>query len=241
VQRDSKTRDAALLQRRGGIAVYETPTVYAWGITLNDNWESYYGGLDKGLRNDTGRQLRRLAGHGDLELVPISGGAVQENLELFFSMHTERWAGIDKAPLFSQEGNREFFRKLTRTFDHKGYLDFRKLMIGDRILAMHLGYRYRNRFYYNLPAFNTEYQKYSVGRILTLELIKSAYAEGFEYFDFMAGDEAYKGDFANHSVPLYRMYLMNHNVRGQLYRLMKFGMMPLWSQAVNRIRLRKQG
>ena len=229
IPRMSKTRDISTHLNKGGISAYEISIDSAWGLMLTGDWQKYYRSLAKKLRNDTVRQMRRLDKYGNRELVSINRDRINENLDLFFKMHNERWAGIDKTPMFSDEFNREFFRKIALVFDRKGYLDFKKLVINDRVLAMHLGYRYGHRFYYYLPVFNVEYQKYSVGRILILELIKRAYEDGLEYFDFMAGNEPYKKEFANNNIELYRIHVINRNIKGRLYNLIKFYVKPLLS------------
>ena len=89
-------------------------------------------------------------------------------------------------------------------------------MIGDKIGAMHFGYKYRDRFYYFKPTFNMQFKSFSVGRILMLELIKLSYDEGLDIFDFMAGDEKYKYDFSVFEKQLYRTFVFRNDIKGKV-------------------------
>ena len=86
---------------------------------------------------------------------------------------------------FEITGNKKFYSEIAKRFISNGHLAFHKLMINDKIAAMHFGYKYRGRFYYFKPTFNMDFKRFSVGRILMLELIKLSCEEDIDIFDFM--------------------------------------------------------
>lgn len=205
-----------------GFVKYQYKLVKAPKLRMSSGWEKFYENLGKKTRKDTEYNLRRLAKIGELSMTSISGNKIKPNLDTFFKMHKKRWQEADSNSIFNNADNRKFFEEIAEKFDKQGRLAFSNLMIDQEVLAMHFGFKYNKQFYYYIPAYNIAYSQFSVGRILTLELIKQCYRENYESFDFMAGDEKYKYRFSNEETELKRVCLINQNVKGYLYGLLKF-------------------
>ena len=184
-------------------------------LALSGNYEGFFDRLPKNVRQDTRRQRKRLAEMGALAFVPVARESLKEDLDIFFRMHSERWRGIDSVTTFEIDGNRAFYLKIAERLLRNGTLAFHKLMVGDQVAAMHFGYRNRDRFYYFKPTFSMAFKRFSVGRILMLELIKLSYEEGFDIFDFMAGDEKYKYAFTVMETPLNRAFVFRNGIKGK--------------------------
>jgi CelD/BcsL family acetyltransferase involved in cellulose biosynthesis len=91
------------------------------------------------------------------------------------------------------------------------------LKVGDRILATHLGVYDRGRYYYLFPTFDSgALSKYSPGRLLLEYLVKSAIKKGLNVFDFTVGGEAYKQQWCDSEMRLYRILEAN-TMRGHFY------------------------
>jgi CelD/BcsL family acetyltransferase involved in cellulose biosynthesis len=128
-------------------------------------------------------------------------------------------------------------KKLRNSFNKKNikfYLDFdtkklengsvhlSKLLINNAEVAGHWGIVYKKRFYYLLPSvFESDFLKYSPGKVLINELINWAKKNNIDIFDFAIGDESYKKESSNKSLDLYR-YCDFKNVRGYFFFLIYF-------------------
>ena len=196
-------------------------TVNAPRTNIQGCWHDYFNQLGKKLRKNTVYQARRLKKLGHLNLIEITGHSLETELDIFFSMHQQRWSSNEGKTLFQNPDNREFFSKITAQFDKNGLLAFTKLLVGKEVVAMHLGFKFNNCFYYYIPAFNQRFAKYSPGRIMVVELMKDIFEKNFKVFDFLAGDEEYKLAFSNEVVKFSKVEIFNHNVKGRLHHFYK--------------------
>jgi hypothetical protein len=80
--------------------------------------------------------------------------------------------------------------------------DVSALVCGGKIVSTHLGFIGRGRFYYVLPAFDTEYRSLAVGILLLDRLVERCSAERYAVFDLGEGDFSYKTKWATHRLPL---------------------------------------
>ncbi len=77
--------------------------------------------------------------------------------------------------------------------DFKG--QFSTLYAGENLVAVHLGLRNDNALHIWFPTYNLQYEKYSPGLILLLEMAKQAAAENLKRIDLGRGEERYKANF----------------------------------------------
>jgi CelD/BcsL family acetyltransferase involved in cellulose biosynthesis len=77
------------------------------------------------------------------------------------------------------------------------------LTCGRDIVAAHLGFVGRDRFYYVLPGFDTVYRPFAPGLILLERLMEQCVDQGYQTFDLGEGDYAYKDTWTTNRVPLW--------------------------------------
>lgn len=83
-----------------------------------------------------------------------------------------------------------------RLTDEDGFRGvFSVLYAGAQPAAVHLGLCSRTAMHIWFPAYNVEFEQYSPGLILLLELAKAASDRGLQRIDFGRGGERYKEDF----------------------------------------------
>lgn len=91
------------------------------------------------------------------------------------------------------------------------------LKLDDTILAAHWGYVVGGRFYYLMPSFEGgDWNRYSADRLLIEHLLEWSFERGLEAFDFTVGDEDYKSEFCDLTIPLYSA-IMLVSVSGRIY------------------------
>jgi CelD/BcsL family acetyltransferase involved in cellulose biosynthesis len=122
--------------------------------------------------------------------------------------------GIDG---FDSPGYRAFFSSATRSFADSGLLHLSAITVDDTILAVHWGYRVEDRFYYMMPSYETSgWDRYSPGRLLLNRLIEWSANNGVRLFDQGIGDEPYKLEYCDDTIPLYS-YERAQTGRGKLH------------------------
>lgn len=85
------------------------------------------------------------------------------------------------------------------------------LYAGDRLVAAHFGLTSGNVCHWWFPTYNSEFSRYSPGKLLLLRLLAESENRGFTRFDFGAGDEDYKSYFANQADTVSRVIVdCNH-------------------------------
>lgn len=141
--------------------------------------------LKTSLRGDIRRQIRHLEELGELTLQNYTSfEAAASTFSEFMTEHSARWPNAYKAP--------HFHENLLKHGLPTGLVDFSALCTGDRAVAWHLGFKFRDRYYYYMPAGHREFAKLSPTKIHLFKLISRAGAEGVDIFEHLRGDETYK-------------------------------------------------
>lgn len=125
--------------------------------------------------------------------------AIAPLLDGFFQQHVERWRMTRYPSLFLKEQNREFYRRFVEALAPGGHVVFTVVRLNDRPVACHLGFRSGGEFYWYKPTFDVCLAQVSPGEVLLRELFVMAGQGGYTAFDFLRGDEAFKGRFASES------------------------------------------
>jgi len=134
---------------------------------------------------------------------------IEPYLDEFFAQHVSRWRDAPKPSLFLEEGNRRFYRELTRAFSGTGWLLFSAIEIDERPIAFHYGFDYDGSVLWYKPTFDPEEERHSPGLVMVRHLIGYAITHGRRELDFTLGDEAFKRRFTNAT---------RHTVRVQVFR-----------------------
>ena len=189
------------------------------------SYNDYYSKLKKGLRQDIRRQKKRLSETGDLKYHVHSGtvhGGVLESFSLFLSVHRQKWPGSYKAP--------GFHHKLFQEGASEGLVHFSEMRIDDQPISWHLGFMYKGRFYYYMPAFLDDFARYSPGKVHLSFLVEECFQRGIRVFDHLRGLENYKAGWTNHSDVLYQMSLKSTSPFS-LMRLVLFDCVQMMKQS----------
>lgn len=143
---------------------------------------------------DSGRQRRRL----EKELGPLRFELDDRRPEVFEACVTWKagqYVATGVQNMFADPRNVALFRRLRE----RGVLLVSSLRAGETLLAVHFGSHHDGRMTWWVPAYDPQYGKYSPGRLLLEELIKTSHAQGDREFDFLIGAEGYKFMYATHN------------------------------------------
>lgn len=178
----------------------------AYAIRLPDSEQDYMAGRSKQMLVQNRRKVRRLQEMGDYVFTPDHGPQdMQEIFSVIVRLKTRRWQETGSAGLFAQQAYLDFYQTLTQQELPGGMVSLCSLKVGDTVVAAQWGLRFRGRYYWILPCYETgQWAKHSCGRILLQSMIEWAFEQKLDVFDLTVGDESYKQDWANERLLLWR-------------------------------------
>jgi CelD/BcsL family acetyltransferase involved in cellulose biosynthesis len=188
---------------------------------------------------DTRRQLRRLQELGTVQLlvdVPLAQRA--EVVAGMARQKARRWHETGSRDLFAEPGYLDFYQSLAVQGLGGGAVVVSALYVDAHLVATHWGICYAGRYYWIMPGYEDgNWGRYSVGRILMDAVVQDCIARGLAIFDLTVGDEAYKQQWADHTLALYAGQ-QGFNLRGKLVVLASEQWQRWRARARNNLRLR---
>lgn len=132
---------------------------------------------------------------------------IADRMPDFMTMHVRQWYRREDCGItFAYPDVLRFYAESVRYLAPVGLLGLAELTIGGRPAAFYYGFLYRGTFWAYRPAFEIELHRVSPGTMLNRLLFAELYAAGYDTFDMMRGDFAYKQRHAtenHHTVALH--------------------------------------
>lgn len=203
-------------------------------LPVNSSWDEYKTTLSRSTRNDGGRLTRKLMAECAASFAGVDGDPdeVRRAMDDLFDLHTRRWRSVGKPGIFHDEQRRDFHREVARRFSERRMLVMSLLRSGDETIAVKYGFQANDTRYYYSAGFSPDPQwdRFRLGLVLDLELLKDAFEQGVRCVDFMRGDGHYKDHYRmdthlNQDLLIFRskrvklQYLVAHAARGAKARL----------------------
>lgn len=178
--------------------------------------EFYQERISTRVRADSRRQRKHLSNRGHLEFrIAETANEALQFTEAMIDQKSRRYKVTGVKNQFDRPENRNFYRKaIEKRKEIRPHVS--ALLIDNQIIASHWGEADGKRFYYQMPAYDERWEKYSPGRILLEHLIEWSFSSGYEFFDFTWGGENYKSHWANVVSPLYE-YTDFLTLQGRLF------------------------
>lgn len=145
------------------------------------------------------RHLRRLSEVSPTAfLMDPSGPQWREVMDRLTEVKRKQYLRTTARDFFAAPGVLDFYREIAAPERLGRISHLSALTCGGHIVAAHLGIIGRGRFYYILPAFDTEYRSFAVGLVLLKHLIEQCANQDYETFDLGEGDYPYKETWTTH-------------------------------------------
>jgi CelD/BcsL family acetyltransferase involved in cellulose biosynthesis len=165
-------------------------------VSLPDSFSILMKRLGKNARQNLNKYMRRIEEKHKVELRRYDEArlSVEEAMELFIKLHEKRWAseGLPGAFRSKEDNFRNFHMKVAECFARKGWLGLYFLTANDEPVSVQYTFEYGKKMYYYLAGFDPAYSQYSVGNLMVRCLLERCITNGFQEYDMMRGDEAYK-------------------------------------------------
>lgn len=143
-------------------------------------------------------KYNRIARIGELSLShEYAWTEIDSVLDSFFTFHIERWKHTDTPSMFTRPEYRAFYREMLCCMKENGTVLLSQLKVGDVLIGVHFGLKFRSKLIWYTPAMNVEYSKFSVGNILATEIARNLPNMNLTLFDFSRGGEQYKMQFCD--------------------------------------------
>jgi CelD/BcsL family acetyltransferase involved in cellulose biosynthesis len=163
-------------------------------IDLPNSYDSLYNNLEYKFRQNLRRSMRNLEKNHKVEFVDYSTTDKSDNgMQILFDLHQKRWKAKGDVGAFADPAVRRFNLDLAKNFAQLGWLSLNSMNVDGIPAASAYGFKYHSKFYYYLHGIHPAYHRYSVGNLLVANLLKKSIVEQVKEFDFLRGDESYKG------------------------------------------------
>ncbi|MES2597071.1 MAG: GNAT family N-acetyltransferase [Verrucomicrobiota bacterium] len=167
-------------------------------LTITGDFDTYYASIGKEWRTHGERKRRKMereAGGCRLEIVR------QPNRELFHALkklaQDRRDAGDTRRCPLLEPARFAFLESLLPVFNERGWWRIALLYAGDAITAYQICFELNQTAYLWSLAYHPDFEIYSPGKVLLRLHLEECFKEGMKEFDFMAGDESYKGHWTS--------------------------------------------
>jgi CelD/BcsL family acetyltransferase involved in cellulose biosynthesis len=161
------------------------------------------------------KQLMEVEGASFMEC--ITQEEKQVCFQEFFRLHQMR---AQERGIESSVTGSDFFEHHSTLLRESDYATIFKLEIDNQMLAVIYGFAFSNRFFYYQVAHNPEFGELSPGKVILYEAISHYSNLGYKEFNFLQGDEEYKGLWTNEKRQLFRLRLERRNLRTLTFRIL---------------------
>lgn len=176
-----------------GFYVEQYPAFGNWYLpTTGMTFDAYFASRRKKMRNTVRSKTNQLAStYAMATTVICSTDGLEEALVAYDRIYATTW----KKP----EPYAEFVPMLARRLASAGKLRLGLLHIDGKPVAAQIWFIHNKTAHIYKLAYDAAYAKYSVGTILTMELVKHCLEkDGVTCIDFLSGDDSYKRQWMSH-------------------------------------------
>lgn len=170
----------------------------AYRADISQGYDAHFNSLDKSLRYDLRRLVRKLEREtGKVEFdFRIGDRDLETEMDKFLNLNSIKWG-----PRF--RNMKKFMMSHASLLKNNLWLSFMKVN-GINLYGCFV-YVFRDTAYYYLGGFNLEFKKFMPGFIILDAIIHECCNEGVKIFDFLKGESPYKQRLGGIRFPRYRI------------------------------------
>jgi CelD/BcsL family acetyltransferase involved in cellulose biosynthesis len=166
-------------------------------LSLPDSWAAFRTALPRNIKESLRKCYNSLKRDGlDFRLqVAESVDSVQPALERFFALHDARAKRSDTVHhfnIFSTAEAQSFLADVCRRFAARGRLRIFQLLIGEKVVAVRIGFVVNDTLYLYYSGYDPAFAQYSVMTTTVAEAIQYAIRHGFSQVNLSTGNDVSK-------------------------------------------------
>ena len=127
---------------------------------------------------------------------------VRRDMEMLATLHRKRWGAQTRS--FVSDEYIQFHQDLAKQALDHGWIRLFSLESRSRTVAMLYCFAYDGHYYYYQGGWDPDFVRNRVGLVLMHQAIQQSIIDGARVFDFLRGEEAYKGRWANRRLTNFR-------------------------------------
>ncbi len=159
-------------------------------IPLSGEFDSYWRFRSADLRRNIKRYARKAEAEGPL-VFKVLERAEPALLDALIRLHGERWQRQGEAGMVEVNRSGDFLREISGDKSCRLF----SLEWKGAVVAASAGFLRGKTVYSYLSAFDPQYESLGFGRNLLYQSLRWAFEQGYERWDFLRGDEAYKASW----------------------------------------------
>ena len=175
-------------------ALAESPYVPVAG-----SWDEYAGQLSKSMLKELGRRERGL--ERDAGAISVSGETggpgLDEALATGFRLEASGWKGRNGTAIVSHQETQAFYTDVARWAAERGLLHLEFLSVDGQPIAFQFDLEANGVVYHLKPGYDEAYGRFGPGKLLTRELIRSAFERGARSYEFLGAADPHKLEWAS--------------------------------------------
>ena len=166
-------------------------------IDTRGDWQRYEEGLSSKLLRELRRRRRRLESRGELAF-EVSGGeeGLEELLEECFRIESAGWKGERGLAINSRPSTREFYGDIAHWAAARGLLRLAFLRLDGHPFAFDYCIEEHGVHYLLKTGYDPGFRAEAPGQLLRYLMIRRAFDEGLESYEFLGNDEPWKLEWA---------------------------------------------
>jgi CelD/BcsL family acetyltransferase involved in cellulose biosynthesis len=196
---------STLLQKLRGAVV--EPDMRCSETLLSGDFEHFWETRSKDLRRNQRRYSQKAREMGAVEF-QVNDEAVPELVDALIRLHTARWKEQGEPGMIAANRSEAFLRAVVGQMATEDVLRFFSIRFRGEVVAVIMAFRYKNKIYAYMSAFDPDFETLGFGRTLLFEAFRHAYAEAYDAWNFLRGDEQYKTSWG--AVPIERCRVVLH-------------------------------
>ena len=191
----------------------------SYQIRLFEDWNETYLSINKKIRHDTNRQIKRLSKLGNLDFnVAVDAANYQNLFNILIKYKSDQYNRTGTVNIFNEEVYKNFYISFDSNIKNNN-IHLSALTIDKKVIALNWGaVDEKNKiFFYLIPAYsNDEWAKFSPGNIMMMKLVEWCCNNKLKFFDMTSGNELYKKRWSNSNFNIYN-YKKSLSIKGNLY------------------------
>lgn len=185
-------------------------------IPLTEDFERYIGRLDKKTRYNVRSRRKKLYEQHQFQYVTCDAGAEKQGLNALFDLHELRAKKKGITSTFEGMRIRAFHDDIIDKMRDKGWVSLSLLRNETDTIAASYNFLFGNRVFSYQKGSHPAWGQYGPGSVILHECINDAFSRGFEEYNLLQGNEAYKYDWTSQVRPLLTANIFNSTIGGRL-------------------------
>jgi CelD/BcsL family acetyltransferase involved in cellulose biosynthesis len=148
--------------------------------------------IQKKLRSNIRRAEEKLLKNGAINFVEETQCGLNNALEQLILLHNIRWNNKQNPGVLNENNIQNFHKDASKDLYEKQLMRMYSLHLNGKVIASYYVFLHGKTAYAYLGGFDPKMSEYSPGTIALYYIMLSIATKGYEYIDFLRGEEAYK-------------------------------------------------